>query len=98
MVVADEAALKQLWLVLQKGWGDNDTDVLYGFKCSNVVAHISRRDVHDASGVLVSSCITTFSQCRLQICDAIYRYINIYIYIYKVTDTQLEYEKLRFIK
>ena len=65
MVVADEAALKQLWSF--KGAGGT----MMCFKCSNVVAHSSRLDVHDASGVLVPSCVTSLSQCRLQTSEAI---------------------------
>ena len=65
MVVADEACLKQLWSF--KGAGGT----MMCFKCSNVVTHSSRLDAFDASGVLVPSCVTSLSQCRLQTCEAI---------------------------
>ena len=65
MVVAGEAGLKQLWSF--KGAGGT----MMCFKCSNVVTHSSRLDAFDASGVLVPSCVTSLSQCRLQTCEAI---------------------------
>ena len=64
-LVADEVALKQCWSF--KG----SSGTLPCFRCSNVVAHSSRLDLHDSSGSLVPSCVVSFASCRLHTNDSV---------------------------
>ena len=64
-LVADEVALKQCWSF--KG----SSGTLPCFRCSNVVAHSSRLDLHDSSGTLVPSCVVSFASCRLHTNDSL---------------------------
>lgn len=64
-LVADEVALKQCWSF--KG----SSGTLMCFRCSNVVAHSSRLDLHDSTGSLVPSCVVSFASCRLHTNDSV---------------------------
>lgn len=58
-VVGDEVALKLLWSF--KG----ASGTMICFRCSNVVNHTSKLDLHDPSGTLVPSSTVNLSTCRL---------------------------------
>eukprot|EP00438_Fugacium_kawagutii_P024642 Skav216075 [mRNA] locus=scaffold1111:21114:23159:+ [translate_table: standard] len=57
-MIADEAAIKLSW-----SW-KGSSGTMMCFRCSNVVAHSSRLDLHDASGRLVPSCVTELAKCN----------------------------------
>lgn len=66
VVVADEVALKQVFSF--KG----SSGTMCCFKCSNLVSHVSRLDIHDPSSTLRPSCITDLRGCNQHTDDSVH--------------------------
>lgn len=67
VVVADEVALKQIFSF--KG----SSGTMCCFKCSNLVSHSSRLDLHDPTSNLQPSCVTDLSRCHQHTDDSVHR-------------------------
>lgn len=67
VVVADEVALKQVFSF--KG----SSGTMCCFKCSNLVSHVSRLDIHDPTSTLQPSCVTDLSGCHQHTDDSVHQ-------------------------